>query len=234
MIKNIRIVECFGVSSQVRAFAGIESRFAAARTVFHQRRRADAAATLERLPTEVARPMSGRQIRERRELSLPPPWPDWRFGSRGRGAISLDATVQTSVCGLAAPVSCGLQEALRCWPRKPVCKPAVEPPGQTPGPPHVEVVDPHGLFASLVLRRVRTRDSSASHPEQPDCSSDHQKRGPASAATLEARAPFTSRSGRPATTAGVDSPDPAVAPLETQLAELAWRRLRGRAAGERR
>jgi hypothetical protein len=238
MRKNIRIIECFGVSSQVRAFAGIESRFAAARTVFHQRRTADAAATLARgqgetSRTEVARPMSRRQIRERRELSLPPPWLDWRLDSRQSGTISLDATLQTGVRALTAPVSCGFQEPPRCWPRKRVCEPAITPPGQAPGAPHTEVVDAGGFFARLVLRRVRARDSSASDPEQPDCFSDHQKLGPVSAVASEVRSAFTSRSRRSVTTARADSPDPAVPPLETQLAELAWRRLRSRAAGER-
>jgi hypothetical protein len=233
MIKNIRINECFGVFSQVRAFSSIESRFAEARTVFHQRRTADAAATLARgqgeaSPREVARPMSRRQIRERRELSLPPPGSDWHPHIRHSGAISLD-TPQT-VCGLAPPVRYGLQQAPPCWPRKRVCKPPITPPGQAPGAPHTEVVDAGGFFASLVLRRLRTRDSSVSDR---DCFSDHHKLNRVPAAVSEIRSPFTSRSGGPVTTAGADLPGPAVPPLETQLAELAWRRLRGRAVGER-
>jgi hypothetical protein len=238
MRKNIRIIECFGVFSQVIAFAGIESRFAAARTIFPERRTADAAATLTRVQgetstTEVARPMSRRQIRERRELSLPPSGPDWRFDSRHGGAIPSDFTLRTDSCGLATAVGCGIQEAPRCWARERVGKPVLTPPSQTAGPPHAEVLDANGFFASLVLRRVRARDSSVSHPEQPDCSSDHRKPGPVSAAASDVCSLFAPRSRRPVTTAGADSPDPAAAPLETQLAELAWRRLRGRAAGER-
>jgi hypothetical protein len=169
MRKNVRSIECFGVFLQLRAFADIGSRFAAARAVFHQRRRADAAATLARIqgeisPTEVARPMSRWQIWERRELFLPPPWPDWRFDSRHWATVFLGVTLQPEVCGLAAPVSCGLREGPRCWPRKRVNKRTVALSGQMPDPPRAEILDAHGLFASLILRRVRAQESSAGDP----------------------------------------------------------------------
>lgn len=235
MRKNISIIECFGVFSTVIAFAGIESRFRAARTVLAERRTADAAATLapaqgETSTTGVARPMSRRSTTERRDSCLPPPGPDWRSDSP-RGAIPLDSTLQTGSGVLAAPVCRGIQEAPGRWARKRVCKPAVTPSGQTAGPPYAELVDANGFFASLVLRRVRARDSAASHPEQPDRLSDHSKLG--LSAMLEVRSPLTLRSARPVTTAQVGSPEPALLPLETQLAELACRRLRGQTAGER-
>jgi hypothetical protein len=100
------------------------------------------------------------------------------------------------------------------------------------GPPHAELVDANGFFASLVLRRVRARDSAASHPEQPDRLSDHPKLG-LSAAASKVQSSFILRSGRPVTIAQAGSPNPALVPLETPLAELASRRLRGRTAGER-
>jgi hypothetical protein len=216
----------------MRAFADIESRFAAARVVFHQRRTADAdaTATLARIqgeisPTEVARPMSRRQICERRELPLPPPSPHWRFDSRHWGTVSLDASLLPGMCGLGAPVSGDLQQEPYCWPCKPVAKPAVTPPGM-PDLAHADIVADHGLFARLILRRVRAQGSSASDSEQSDRFSDHRKLAPVSAASKVASASI-SRSARPATTGAADAPDSPVAPLETQLAELAWRRLRG-------
>jgi hypothetical protein len=224
MRKNILILECSVVFSQVIAFAGIEPRFAAARSVFPERSIGDANATLARVQgetstTEVAGPMSRRQIRERRESSLPSPGPDWPFDSRSRGAIALGSTLQTNSCGAATSASRVLREA-PCWTRKRVCKPAVTSPGLTAGPPHAEVLDPGSFFASLVLRRVRARPSAASRPEQPDRYSNHPKLRPVSPAALEV------------TSAGASSPAPVVAALETQLAELAWRRLGGH-TGER-
>jgi len=222
----------------MRAFADIESRFAAARTVFYQRRTADAAATLagvqgEISPTEVARSMSRRQIRERREVPLPPPGPGWHLDSRHGGVISLDASLPPDVCGLA-PASCGIQEAPRRWPRKRTCQAAVTPPGQMPESQHVEIICAHGLFASLILRRVRAQDSSATAPEQPNGFSDRRELGLVSAVAAEVRSSFTLRSGQTVTTAAMaDSPDPPIAPLETKLAELASRRLRDRAREER-
>jgi hypothetical protein len=235
MRKNNRSVKCFGVFLQTRAFADIESRFAAARVVFHQRRRADAAATLARIqgeisPTEVARPMSRRQIWERRELFLPPPWPDWRIDSRHWATVFLGLIFQPEVCGLAAPVSCGLREAPRCWPRKRVNKRTVTPPGQMPDPPRAEILDAHRLFASLILRRVRAQGSSAGDCERPDCCSDHRKVIPGSAVAEEDRWRPRRDPPRPVTETAADSRE---SPVETQLAELAWRHLHGRAAGER-
>ena len=239
MIKNIRSIKCFGVFLQMRAFADIESRFAAARIVFHQRRTADAAATLAGVqgvvsPTEVAGSMSRRQIRERHEVPLAPPGPGWHIESQHSGVISLDTKLQPDVCGLAASVSCRIQEAPRRWLRKRTCKAAVTPPGQMAESRHVETVYAHGLFAILILRRVRAQDSSASAPEQPNCFSAHHEVGLTCAVGSEVHPSFTLRSGQTVTTAALAaSPEPPIAPLETKLAELAWRRLRGRAVEER-
>lgn len=235
MIKNIRSIKCFGVFLQMRAFADIESRFAAARIVFHQRRTADAAATLAGVQgvvslTEVARSMSRRQIREWQE----PPGLGGHIDSRHRGVISLDPSLQPEVCGLATSVSCGIPQAPRRWSRKRSCKVAITPPGQMPESRHVEVVCAHGLFANLILRRVRAQGSSATALEQPNCFSNRRELDLASAVGAEVRAAFTLRSGQTVTRAAVaDSPDPSIAPLETKLAELAWRHLRGRAVEEK-
>jgi hypothetical protein len=178
--------------------------------------------------------MSRRQICERQEVPLPLPGPGWDLNSRHRGVISLDSGLQPEVCGPAASVSCGIQEAPRRWPRKRTCKAAVTPPGQMPESRHVEIVYAHGLFASLILRRVRAQGSSASAPEQPKCFSDRRELGLVSAVGSEVQSSFTLRSGQTDTTAAVaDLPDPPIAPLETKLAELAWRRLRGRGVEER-
>jgi hypothetical protein len=220
----------------MRAFADIESRFAAARAVFHQRRTADAAATLagvqgEVSPTEVARSMSRRQIRERQEVPLPLPGSGWDLDSRHRGVISLDTRLQCDLCRLVASVGCGIPEAPRRGHRRRTCQAAVTPPGQMPESRHVEVVYAHGLFASLILRRVRAQNSSASALEQPSSFSDRRELGLVSAVGSEAHSSFTSRSGQTVTTAA--EADPPIAPLETKLAELAWRHLRGRAVEER-
>jgi hypothetical protein len=76
MLKNISIDKCFGVFSKTIASAGVESQFAAARTVFHQRCRAHVAAAWARTQeetsaTEVAGPMFRRQITEGLELARP-------------------------------------------------------------------------------------------------------------------------------------------------------------------
>ncbi len=149
-----------------------------------------------------------------------------------RTALPLDSTLHTDSCGLGAPVSRGSQEAPRGGARQRVCKPAVPTSGQTVRPPHAQLVDANGFFAGLVLRRVRARDSAASHPEPPDQLSDHPKLG-LLAAPLEVRSPPTLRSARPVPTAWTSSADAARLPLETQLAELARRRLRSPTTGEK-
>lgn len=78
MRKTIPAIECFGVFSKVIAFACIESRSAAARTILPERRRAAVGATLARprgepSPAEFARPMSRRQITDTGHTADPPP-----------------------------------------------------------------------------------------------------------------------------------------------------------------
>jgi len=227
--KNIISIECFGVFLQMRAFADIESRLAAAPVVFPQRRTAEAAATLVRIhgeisPAEVVWPMCRPQICERRKWPLPPPWPNWHFDGRHRETVSLDASLQPDLFGLTGPVR-RIRHMSVGWPRKLVDKPAARPSGQMSDSPHADIVSGHGLLASLILRQVRAQGSGGD-AEQLEYFSDDRTLSPLSGLASEVVSTLVSRAGRP-TPAATDSPDSPKALLETQLAELAWRRVRG-------
>jgi hypothetical protein len=213
----------------VIAFACIESRMAAARTIFPERCRADLTATLVRAQggastAELARPMSRRQITERRELSLPP-GTDWHSKSLPKRVIRFDANLEAESCRLATPVSCGIAEPPRCWTRERVHGPAVTQADQTADWPRAELVGAVGLLARLVFRQVRPGHRSAADAGQRR-SSDDTKIGPILVAGSDAGSPFSLRSKRPVPIARAGAPDPAPAPMEILFTELASRRLR--------
>ncbi len=217
-------------------FACIESRFAAARTNFPERR--TAVATLARAqggtsPAEFTRPMSRRQLTQRRELSLLPPGPDWHSDVHQKRGIRFDSRVQVESCRLAAPVSCGIEEPPPCWIRKRVHNPAVMRTDQTADPPRAELGDRNGLFASLIFHKVRPRKRSAIDAGQRRFSSHDRKPGSVLVAAPDVRSQFNLLFGRPATIAQAGLPDPVRGPIETLFTELASRRLRSLAARKR-
>ena len=227
MRKNISVTECFGVFSKWIAFACIQSRLAAARTFFPERCRADLTATLVMAqggasPAERVRPMSRRQITERRELSLPP-GTDWHSKSLPKRVIRFDANLEAESCRLATPVSCGIAEPPHCWTRERVPGPAVTQADQTADWPRAELVGATGLLARLVFRQVRPGHRPAADTGR---SSDDTKSGPVLVAGPDAGSPFSLRSKRPVPIARAGAPDTVPPSMEILFTELASRRLR--------
>jgi hypothetical protein len=228
MRKNISVTECFGVFSKGIAFACIESRLAAARTFFPERCRADLTATLVRIQggaslAELARPMSRRQITERRELLLPP-GTDWHSKSLPKRVIRFDANLEAESCRLATLVSCGIAEPPHRWTRERVHGPALPQADQTADWPRAELVGATGLLARLVFRQVRLGHRSAADAGQRH-SSDDTKAEPVLVAAPDEASPFRLRSKRPVPIARAGAPD-TVPPMEILFTELASRRLR--------
>lgn len=217
MLKIISRNECFGVFSKTIAFAGVESRFAAARTIFHQRRRVHPVATWARTQggtsaTEAARPMFRRQITAGPELF----WPLRRHSvDRQKGTIVLESTLQA--------------DSSRKSDRNPAWAPRSEP----VGPLQAELVHANGFLADLIFRQVRARHSSSSKTGQ-HCPSEKPTSGVVSVAApaTQSQPPqWTSRSRRSTTIAQTDLSGPVPSLLERLLAELAYRHLRRLAAG---
>ena len=229
MRKNISVTECFGVFSKGIAFACIESWLAAARTFFPERCRADLTATLVRAqgeasPAERVRPMSRRQITERRELLLPP-GTDWHSKGLPKRILRFDANLEAESCRLVTPVSCGIAEPPRCWTRECVHGPVVTQADQTADWPHAELVGATSLLASLVFRQVRPGNRSAADAGQRR-SSDDTKMGTVLVVGPDAGSPFSLRSKRPVPIARAGAPDTVPPPMEILFTELASRRLR--------
>jgi hypothetical protein len=197
--------------------AGVESRFAAARTIFPQRRRAHPAATWARTQggtsaTEVARPMFRRQITEGPELSRPL---QRHSVDRQKGTIVLESILQ-------ADSSCKSDR-----------NPAWTPSSGAAGPLQAELVHANGFLPDLIFRQVRARHSSSSNTGQRPCPSEKPSRiVTAGAPEIQSKPPqWTLRSRRSGTIAQTDASGPAPSLLERLLAELACRRLRSLAAG---
>lgn len=200
------------------AFAGI--RIAAERAIFSERRVAGASATLTRAqggasPAEFTRPMSHRRENtQQREFSLPP---------RGTGTHAesspapLLLSLQREPGHRETPASCAIAELRRCGTRKRLPGSAVEPSAA----PHAELVDAHGLLASLVWHRVRPPNPSGADtgPRRPS-RSDLESLG-------------KRRSVRPVTTAQTASLEQSPASIEALFSHLVRRRLRSLAAKEK-
>jgi hypothetical protein len=218
MLKNISTNECFGVFSKAIAFAGVESRFAAARTICPQRRRAHPAATWARTQggtsaTEVARPLFRRQITEGPELSRQR---QRHSVDREKGTIVLESTLQ-------ADSSCKSD-------RNPASMPRIGTAGRLP----VELVHANGFLPDLIFRQVRARPNSIRNTGKRHCQSEIPTSGIVSVAAPETHSQppqWTLRSRRSGMIAQTESSGPAPSPLERLLAELVCRRLRSLAAG---
>jgi hypothetical protein len=219
----------------VIASACIESRFAAARRIFPERRTAAAGMTLARAPGRAsprgfACPRFRRPIREGK-LSPALQRSDLQSASSPKSGVRFSSRVQAESCPLAAPVSRGIQEPSRRWTPQRTSYPAVKQAAQAADPPRAEPIHANRLLASLVLHAVRPRRSAAD--AEPGCSLRDPKFGLVSSAAPGASAHFTLRSGRTVTRPLAGSPDPVCPSIETLFTELAWRRLRRLTAGEK-
>ena len=218
MLKNISINECFGVFSKTIASAGVESQFAAARTVFHQRCRAHVAAAWARTQeetsaTEVAGPMFRRQITEGLELARPL---QRHSVDRQKGTIVLESALQANSS------------------RKSARNPAWTARDGTVDPLQAGLVHANGFLADLIFRQIRARYSSSSTAGQRLCPSEKPTSGFVSEAAPETQSEpsqWTLRSRRSGRIAQTNSSSPVPSQLERLLAELACRRLRRLAAG---
>ena len=204
------------------AFAGIRSRIAPKGTIFSEGRVEGASATLTRAqggasPAEITRPMSRRENTQQQEFSLPPR----RTGTQAdrhqpcSNAFDLSLWREPGRCETLA--SCAIPEQRRCGTRKSLGGSAVE----QSAAPYAELVDAHGLLASLVWHRVRPPNQSGA---------DRGPRHP-SPSDLESLGKW--RSVRPVTTAQTDSLEQSPASIEALFSHLARRRLRSLAAKEK-
>jgi hypothetical protein len=206
----------------VIAFAGIRSRIAAEGAIFSEGRVAGASATLTRAqggasPAEFIRPMSHRRENtQQREFSLPPRGSGTHADRHQQCSNAFDLSVWREPGHRETPASCEVAELRRCGTRKGLPGSAVEQSAAS----HAELVDAHGLLASLVWHRVRPPNQSGADtgPRRPR--SDWESLG-------------KRRSVRPVTTAQTASLDQSPASIEALLSHLARRRLFSLAAKEK-
>jgi hypothetical protein len=204
----------------VIAFVCIGSKFATVRTLLPLHRRIGAYTALARAKeveeasiTRFAPSTSRRGITEQWEWSLPLQGPEWFVEGYPKRLLCVDSTWHAQAARRGEPVSCGIQEPLRCWnPRYAHISTAPQA-DQTTKPARAGFVGANRLFASLVLHQVRSRDRSAAVAKQRIGSSHNRKPGPESAAAPDAGWSST--------------------PIETLFSELARRRLRRLVAKER-
>jgi len=207
----------------VIAFAGIWSRIAAEGAIFSKGRVAGASATLTRAqggasPAEFTRPMSHRRENtQQREFSLPPRGTGTHADRHQQCSNAFDLSVWREPGHRETPASCAIAELRRRGSRKSLPGSAVE----QSAAPHAELVDAHGLLASLVWHRVRP----------PNQSGDDTGRRRPSRSDLESLG--KRRSVRPVTTAQTASLDQSPASIEALFSHLARRRLRSLAAKEK-
>lgn len=222
------------------AFVCIGSEFATVRTLLPLHRRIGAYTALARAKNVVeasiarfAPPTSRRGITEQWELSLPLQRREWFLDGHPKRLLGIDSTLRAESARRGEPVSCGIEEPLRCWNPRHAHIPTGKQTGQTTGPTRAEFVGANRLFARLVLHQVRPHDRSAAVAKQRIGSSHNRKPGLVSVPVPYAGSSFTLRSEWSVTTAPAASPDPLPAPIETLFCELARRRLRRLAAKER-
>lgn len=235
------MIKCFRVFSEVIAFVCIGSQFVAVRTLLPLHHRIDAHAASAR-GNEVGEasimrfgpPTSRRGIAEGWDVSPPPQRPEWCFDGQPKRLPDFDSSSQTApYARRGEPLRCGAEEAPRCWNPGPTHNPAVTQTGQATGPPCTVFVGANRLLAGLVLHQVRPRDRSAAAPKPRTGPPRNLNPGPGAVPAPDAGAVFTLESERPLTTPQAASSGPLLAPIETLLAELAWRRLRSLAAKRR-
>ena len=225
---------------EVIAFVCIGSEFATVRTLLPLHRRIGAYTALARAKNvgeaSIARfapPTSRRGISEQWELSLPLQRSECFFDDHPKHLLGIDSPLQAESTRRGEPVSCGVEEPLRCWNPRHAHIPEGKQTGETTDPTRAEFVGANRLFARMVLHQVRPHDRPAAAAKQPIGSSHNRNPGLVSVPAPDARSSFTLRSERPVTTAPAAAPDPLPAPIETLFSELARRRLRRLTAKER-
>ena len=222
------------------AFVCIGSEFATVRTLLPLHCRIGAYTALARAKNvgepstaRFASPTSRRGITEQWELSLPLQRRECFFDGHPKRLLGANSTLQAESARRSKPVSCGIEESLRCWNPGYAQIPAGKQTGQTTDLTRAEFVGANRLFARLVLHQVRPHDCSAAAAKQPIGSSHNRNSGLVSVPPPDAGSSFTLRSERLVTTAPASSLDPLSAPIETLFSELARRRLRRLAPKER-
>jgi len=206
----------------VIAFAGIRSRIAAKRTIFSEGRVEGASATLTRAqggasPAEITRPMSRRENTQQREFSLPPRATGTHADRHQQCTNAFDLSMWREPGHPEAPARCAIAELRRCGTPESLSGSAVE----QSAAPHTELVDAHGLLASLVWHRVRPPNQSGA---------DRGPRRP-SRSDLESLGKW--RSAWSVTIAQTNSLEQSPASIEALFSHLARRRLRSLAAKEK-
>jgi hypothetical protein len=203
------------------AFAGIQSWTAAEGTILSEWRVAGASAALTRAqgeisPAEFRRQMSRRENIQQRKFLLQPRGTGTQADRHRQGSNTLDLSawresgpLMTLASGAVAEWRCGTCKSL---PGSVVDQSAT---------PHPELVDAHGLLASLVWHRVRpsNRSGADTGPRRPS-RSDLEWLG-------------KRRSVQPVATAQTGSLDQSPASIEALFTHLARRRLRSLAQKEK-
>jgi hypothetical protein len=237
--KNISMIKCFRVFFEVIAFVCIGSQFVAVRTLLPSYHRIDADAASagahevgEASIMRSGHPTSRRGITEGWDVSLPPQRPEWFFEGQPKHIPDFDCSSRAAPYARRdEPLRCGTEEAPQCWNPGHTHNPAVAQTGQATDPAGAAFIGANRIFARLVLHQVRARDRSAAAPKRRTGSP--RNLNPVSIPVPDAGSEFTPGSDWPLTTAQAASSGPLLAPIETLLTELAWRRLRSLAAKKR-
>ena len=179
---------------------------AAPRMSSPERRIADANATRAKAQgwafrAEFKRPMSCRQVAERRKSPvLPTHRTDAHSDVHQKRDISLDLNKKPEFCRLSAVVSGAITEPSGCRNRKSAHNPARSQTARMADAPRAELIDDNGLFARLVFHRVRPLSQSSVDAgprswSSPDGASRHPESGRGMVAAPDIGSPLTLRSG---------------------------------------
>jgi hypothetical protein len=205
----------------VIAFAGTQSRTAAEGTIFSEWRVAGASAALTRAPggispAEFRRPMSRRENTQQRGFLLQPRGTGTHADRHRQCSNALDLSAWCE-SGHFMTLASGAIAELRYGTRKSLPGSVVDQSATS----HPELVDAHGLLASLVWHRVRPPNRSRADT------------GPRRPSRSDSESPGKRRSVQPVMTAQTASLDPSPASIEALFAHLARRRLRSLAQKEK-
>lgn len=221
------MIKCFGVFSKVIALLWAGSLGVAVPTLWASHRRIDGcpcgarakqvgeASIVQSVPRA-----SRRGTAKRRELSVPAPRPERLDDHHPDYRARPDSRWVAKTVGCGEPVRCATEKPPRG--RNPRCVhngagPQTHP---TTRPPHVEFVVANRLYASLVLRQVRCRDSTTSAEQGTGAS------GKRSRLLVAAPASGSQSAVAPPATTDQAASTPVTVPIETLFTKLARIRLR--------
>jgi len=239
--KNIPMIECFLVFSEVIAFICLGSQCAAVWTLLpsHRGGTAEAGATRadrvgEASISRFAPPTSRRTTTtESWGLSLPLRSPQWLLGSQPQRVPDFGSGRRPHYMP-GEPLHCRIEESPPCSNAGSAHDPAVMQTIQTTTLPGDAFIGGNRLFAGLVLHQVRPCDRSAAAPKQPINSSRNPNPSPVSVPGPNAGSVFTPGCEQPLRIAQAAWSGPPLAPIETLFSELARRRLRSLAPEKKR